>query len=225
MNCDGREWINVVVGMVFIGLGLLFLVAQLFNVNVVHFTWPFFIIIPGLLFFVGMMLGGKGAGGLAIPGSFITTIGLIMLYQNSFYHWQSWAYAWALVFPTSIGFGLMVMGSWSSDHRTYRIGRRMLGWGLTIFISGMVFFEFVLNISGFGNNPVGKMAGPAILIALGIYLIARRTTIVAKGQDATPAAEYQTQASQTADEKLDLEPVEGDQASSLTDATQPTPQP
>jgi len=124
MNCDGREWINIVVGMVLVALGLLFLVAQLFNINVVSFTWPFFIIVPGMLFFVGMMLGGKRAGGLAIPGSIVTMVGLILLYQNSFNHFQSWAYAWALVFPTAVGVGLMVMGAWSGDARTHRHGRR-----------------------------------------------------------------------------------------------------
>ncbi|MGI5835069.1 MAG: hypothetical protein ACOX87_01085 [Chloroflexota bacterium] len=182
MSSDGREWINVVVGMVLVGLGLLFLVAQLFNVNVMHFTWPFFIIVPGLLFFVGMMLGGKGAGGLAIPGSIITTVGLILLYQNSFNHWQSWAYAWALIFPTSVGFGIMTMGAWSDQPSAYWHGKRMAGWGIAIFAAGLIFFEFILNISGFGYSLMGKIAGPAILIASGLYLIIRRATLAARSR-------------------------------------------
>ena len=102
MSSDGREWINVVVGMVLVGLGLLFLVAQLFNVNVMHFTWPFLLSCRGC-FFRRYDAWGKGAGGLAIPGSIITTVGLILLYQNSFNHWQSWAYAWALIFLPPLG--------------------------------------------------------------------------------------------------------------------------
>jgi len=182
MTSDGHEWINVVVGMVLVGLGSLFLVAQLFDINVIHFTWPFFIIVPGLLFFVGMMLGGKGAGGLAIPGSIVTSVGLILLYQNTFHHWQSWAYAWALIFPTSVGFGLMVMGAWSEQQGPYRAGRRMAGWGLAIFLAGAVFFEFVLNISGLGYSLVGKVAAPLLLIGVGVYLILRRTILATPGR-------------------------------------------
>jgi len=200
MSSDGREWINVVVGMVLVGLGLIFLVAQLFNVNVMHFTWPFFIIVPGLLFFVGMMLGGKCAGGLAIPGSIITTTGLILLYQNTFNHWQSWAYAWALIFPTSVGFGIMTMGAWGDQPSAYWHGKRMVGWGIAIFAAGMVFFEFMLNISGLGDSLIGKVAGPAILIALGLYLIARRSTLAARSRNATLPAEYQSPAPRPVDE-------------------------
>lgn len=219
MSCDGREWINVVVGMVLVGLGLLFLVAQLFNVNVMHFTWPFFVIVPGLLFFVGMMLGGKDAGGLAIPGSIITTTGLILLYQNTFNHWQSWAYAWALIFPTSVGFGIMTMGAWGGQPSAYRHGKRMAGWGVAIFAAGIVFFEFVLNISGFGYSVIGKVAGPTLLIALGLYLIARRTSLAARSQGERIPASYEAPAPRIVDEAPGPKAEESTQAPSPADTT------
>lgn len=219
MSCDGREWLNVVVGMVLVGLGLLFLVAQLFNVNVMHFTWPFFIIVPGLLLFVGMMLGGKSAGGLAIPGSIVTTLGLIFLYQNTFNHWQSWAYAWALIFPTAVGFGIMTMGAWSDQPSAYRHGKQMVGWGLAIFVAGMMFFEFVLNISGFGYSLIGKIAGPTLLIGVGLYLIARRATFATRDRTDKMPADFQTPVHQTVEEAPDPELAESTQPPSSTDTT------
>ena len=35
----------------------------------------------------------------------------ILLYQNTADHFESWAYAWALVFPASTGLGQMIYGS------------------------------------------------------------------------------------------------------------------
>jgi hypothetical protein len=178
---------NAIVGVVLVGLGLLFLAGELFDFrpwfgfDFWHFSWPFFVIIPGLAFFVGMLLTGRSGGGLAVPGSIITMTGLILLYQNSSNHWESWAYAWALIFPTAIGLGLMIQGVWSGLDKPFRVGRAMVGWGIAIFLVGAVFFEFVLNISGYGRGLVGSVAGPLLLILLGLYLMVRRT--VASGDE------------------------------------------
>lgn len=176
-----RGWSSAVIGLVLVGLGLLFLAAELFDFRLLfgfdfwHYAWPFFVIIPGLAFFIGMLLIGPSAGGLAIPGSIVTMTGLILLYQNSSNHWESWAYAWALIFPTAIGIGLMIQGAWSGQERPLRVGRRMVTLGITIFLVGAVFFELVLNISGFGRGLVGSVAGPMLLILFGLYLMIRRT--------------------------------------------------
>ncbi len=169
---------NAVMGTILVGLGLLFLAAQFvdfrlwFGFDFWHYFWPFFVIIPGLALFGGMLLGGRSAGGLAIPGSIVTTVGLILLYQNTFNHWESWAYAWALI-PTAAGVGMMISGAWSGLERQVRVGRGMAMVGILVFAAGAVFFEFVLNISGFARGMVGAVAGPALLIALGLYLMLR----------------------------------------------------
>lgn len=176
-----RGWSNAVIGVVLVALGLLFLAGELFDFRYLfgfdfwRYAWPLFVIIPGLAFFAGMLMIGSSAGGLAIPGSIITTTGLILLYQNSFNHWESWAYAWALIFPTAVGLGLMIQGLWSGVEGPARVGKRMVVWGLALFVVGLVFFEFVLNISGFGRGIVGSVAGPLLLILLGLYLMLRRT--------------------------------------------------
>jgi len=174
---------NIVIGVALVGLGVLFLAGRLFNINFWSFFWPFFIIVPGLLFFVGMALGGKPAGPLAIPGSIVTTVGLILLYQSIFNHWESWAYAWALIFPTSVGIGLIINGKWNNEPHLVESGTKFATVGLIIFLLAGIFFELILNIS---NNFIGNVLWPLALIAVGVYLVTRRN----RGQPAaqTPAS-------------------------------------
>src|SRR5687767_10207750 len=79
-----------------IGLGILFLLGQVFGFSLFSVLWPFFVILPGAAFLYGAFTGGKNAAGLAVPGSVITGTGLILLYQSLTNHWESWAYAWTL---------------------------------------------------------------------------------------------------------------------------------
>ena len=48
--------------------------------------------------------------GFAIAGSIVTTVGSVLLYQQTTGHWESWAYAWALVGPGAAGLGMLVYG-------------------------------------------------------------------------------------------------------------------
>ena len=170
-NTTSKGRSNAIVGLVLVGLGGLFLLAQVFDINMGRYLWPFFIIIPGAMFFVGMVLGGKAAGPLAIPGSIVTMVGLLLLYQNTFNHWESWAYAWALIFPTAIGVGLMINGQWSSTPALIDRGTKIAGVGVGLFALGGVFFELLLNIS---NNLMANVIWPLLLIGAGVYLLGRR---------------------------------------------------
>jgi hypothetical protein len=75
---------RTVIGVILVALGVLFLLAQWFGLNLWSAGWPIAIVGLGLLFFVAMSLGGKSAGSLAIPGSIVTMVGLILLFQNTF---------------------------------------------------------------------------------------------------------------------------------------------
>jgi len=171
MNDNTRGSARLGLGAVLVAFGILFLLQQLFDFQLGQWLWPFFIIIPGLLCFVGMVRGGKSAGPLAIPGSIVTTVGLLLLYQNAFNHFESWAYAWALI-PIAVGVGLMINGTWSDHPALVQNGRRLAGIGLVLFLVGFVFFELVLNIGGMASGIVA----PVLLILAGIYLLLRRTS-------------------------------------------------
>lgn len=162
---------GLVFGSILLSLGMLFLVGQLLGIGPGRILWPFFIIVPGLAFFVGMVAGGRGAGGLAIPGSIVTTVGLLLLYQNAIGHWVSWAYGWALV-PMAVGIGLMIHGSWSDSRVLRESGRRVATIGVVLFLVFGAFFELVLNVSGYWR--FGQWLWPVLLIAVGVFLLLRR---------------------------------------------------
>lgn len=165
-----RGGANLILGAVLIGLGLLFLVVQIPGVRLGYYLWPFFVIVPGLAFFVGMVLGGRGAGGLAVPGSIVTTVGLILLYQNYTNHWESWAYAWALI-TVAAGVGVMINGTWSYRPALVVQGRRVATVGLALFLVFGAFFEVLIFRGLIGY---AQWVWPVLLIGLGLFLLLRR---------------------------------------------------
>jgi len=179
-NQKGRG--GALIGIMLVGLGALFLFAQVFNVDIWGFIWPFFIIVPGLLFFVGMFLGGKSAGPLAIPGSIVTMVGLLLLYQTITNHWESWAYAWALIFPMSVGIGLVINGSWSEVDELVKSGMKFITTGVIIFLIGGVFFELLVF-----ENVIGNVVLPVLLIGVGVFMLTRRRRLSAPQPVQAPA--------------------------------------
>lgn len=164
---------TVIGGLLLIGLGMVFLLGQFLRFDIWHYFWPLFIVGFGLLFFAGMIAGGKEAGGLAIPGSLFTMLGLLFLFQNTFNHWASWAYAWALLAPTSIGIGLMIFGKWSDKPGLYQPGWLLMIIGLTIFLAMGAFFELVVGFAGFASP--GRILWPLVLIVVGVLLLFGRS--------------------------------------------------
>lgn len=169
--------VNVVVGLVLMGVGAMALIAQVsstvFGFDLWTYLWPYFIIGIGTVFFVGMVAGGRSTGALAIPGSIISTIGLILLVQNMFDVYETWAYAWALII-VSVGVGIMINGIWSGNLGSRENGARLARLGFVLFLVFGVFFEFVIGISGFRY---GGMVWPLFIIAAGVYLVLRQTVL------------------------------------------------
>src|SRR5918993_3000261 len=99
-------------GVLLIVIGVLFFVGQAVGFDLGRFEWPFFVIIPGLAVTgAGLAAGGPTGERITPLGAAVTMVGAILLYQNAADHFESWAYAWALVFPTSSGLGQMIYGS------------------------------------------------------------------------------------------------------------------
>lgn len=162
--------VSLVLGSILILVGLLFIVGQLINIRIEHFVWPFYIIIPGVLLFIfALTTEGSGSEALVILGSLVTMVGLILLYQNTFDHYESWAYAWALI-PFSVGLGQIIYGSVKGRELMVVNGRRLIAIGGVIFFVGAVFFELIIGISGFG---LGSYAWPILLIGLGVLILLR----------------------------------------------------
>ena len=167
---------SLIGGSLLIIFGLLALLGKIFqNYNFWNTFWPFFIIGIGLLFFVGMFAGGRSVSGLAIPGSIVTTIGLMLFYQNISNHWESWSYGWTVILM-SVGLGIFIMGIWGQNATQRAAGLRVLRIGLVMFVIFGAFFELIFT----SGMPFGlrSIIFPAALILLGIYLILTRSGLL-----------------------------------------------
>lgn len=162
---------SVVIGVGLVILGALFLLNQFFNFDFLGDLWPLIIVFLGLLFFGGMFTGGRGRGQLAIPGSMITMAGLIMLVMNFTGRWEAWAYAWALIWPTAFGIGLVISGTRSDRPGTTRSGWGMVQAGVLIFVLAGAFFELLI---GLGGRQGDQLIWPILLIGIGAYFLIRR---------------------------------------------------
>ena len=110
-NNQGLSGVFIGLGVLLIVMGVLFFVGQAVGFDLGPFGWPFFVIIPGLAVTgAGLAAGGPTGERITPLGAAVTMVGVILLYQNAADHFESWAYAWALVFPTSTGLGQMVYG-------------------------------------------------------------------------------------------------------------------
>lgn len=162
-------------GALLIVFGLLALAGQLFRSVDWGFLWPFFVIGFGALFFVGMFVGGRQVAGLAIPGSIISGIGLVLFFQNITHRWESMSYFWTLIIMF-VGVGIYIMGWYAGDESQKKSGANVMKVGLILFIIFGAFFEMIF--SSFNG-----LIFPVLLILLGIYLILSRTGLIGGGKN------------------------------------------
>jgi hypothetical protein len=182
METKPRNYGSLAGGVILILLGLMALLSQIFRGFDFWGTfWPFIVMGFGSLFFIGMFAGGKSTSGLAIPGSIITGIGLMLFVQNLTGHWESWAYGWAAII-IFVGLGIYIMGAFGGDPEQRRGGAGVMRVGLTLFIIFGAFFEMLFN-----SSVAAKYIFPAALIGLGLYLIFKRSGLLpAKKSDDKP---------------------------------------
>lgn len=162
---------NQIAGIVLIAVGLLFLLGRGFGaVDFGQIAWPFFVLIPGLLLLGSAFLGTRKNAHLAMPGSILTTIGLILLVMNITGYWQAWAYAWALI-SVGVGVGNLIYGALSEDPLREQDGMRTIYVGLVLFAVFGVFFEFLIW-GGLGGSL--RWLLPLLLIGGGVFLLLRK---------------------------------------------------
>jgi hypothetical protein len=161
---------GLIAGTLLIVFGLMALAGQIFRAVDWGFLWPFAIIGFGALFFVAMFAGGKGTAAFAIPGSIVSGIGLVLLFQNITRHWESMSYFWTLII-LFVGVGIYIMGLYGGDENQKRSGLRLIKVGAVMFVIFGAFFEMIF--SSFSN-----VIFPLLLIVLGAYLVVSRSGLL-----------------------------------------------
>lgn len=162
----------LVFGALLITIGALLLAGQLFDFLNWGSFWPLINVGIGLLFFVGMFLGGKATGPLAIPGAIFITVGLVLFFQNLTGAWETWSYAWGLI-VAAVGIGLYIYGAWSEQPGSKEAGWAVTRTGLTLFLAFGLIFELVFSIFNISNRPV-TLFFPLALVLVGILLFVLR---------------------------------------------------
>jgi hypothetical protein len=166
-------------GAVLIAFGLLSLAGQVFRSLNWGFLWPFIVIGIGATFFVAMFAGGRQSAALAIPGSIVGGMGLILLFQNITHHWESMSYFWTLIIAF-VGVGIYLMGMYGGDVNQKQSGLRVMKIGFVLFIIFGMFFEMIF--SSFNN-----IIFPVLLIVLGVYLVLTRSGMLGGKKNEAPS--------------------------------------
>ncbi len=161
-------------GAILIILGLIFLAGRYLNFDIGQFAWPFYVIGPGLALLL-LGLTQRNGSGLAIGGSVITMVGLLLFYQNVTDYWESWAYAWPLVAPGGSGLGMVLYGTRARNASMARAGFWQIVTALGLFAAGFVVFEGVLGIGG-RRFPLPNWVLPTVVVGLGLLLLVRGLT-------------------------------------------------
>ena len=167
--------VGTLMGAILILLGIAFLMGRfiisIFDFDFGHYTWPVFIIIPGVLMFLSAFILERQTGvTLAMFGGMVTMTGVILMIQNLFDLYATWAYAWALIAPTSMGLANLLYGALRGLGDEVKNGLAMTGVGAMVFVVAGAFFELIIDINGFGLN-VSWLCWPTLLIGGGIITL------------------------------------------------------
>jgi hypothetical protein len=190
MTSERRSLAPIAFGLILVIAGAAVFVLRQAGIDVIDMAgeggWPFFIIAPGVVLLTMAVLAGREDGpGFAIGGSVVTTVGLILLYQQSTGHWESWAYVWALI-PAAVGMALALHGIAFRTPDMVRTGFRMAAVAAAGFVAGFWFFESVFDT---GRAPVDLGTWwPAILVVVGL-LIAGRALLGSTASDERAATD------------------------------------
>lgn len=163
-------------GIVLILLGAGALVLREWGIDpierIAEAGWPLFVILPGLALAAMAVVPAPPRGvGFAIAGSIVTSIGLLLWWQEQNDRYETWAYAWALIGPGAAGLGLFVYGALTNSGELARKGIRLMAIAGALFLMGAWFFEtvFATGRAPFDLDtelwwPLGLMAFGAVVV-------------------------------------------------------------
>lgn len=162
-------------GALLIGFGLLALVERTLPGMDWGSLWPFALIVLGGLFFVVMFATGRSGAAFAIPGSIISGIGLVLLYQTITDNWESMSYFWTFIIMF-VGLGIYIMGWYGQDASQRKSGAGVMKIGFILFIIFGAFFEMIFS-------SLDNLLFPILLILFGGYLVLSRSGLFSRKQE------------------------------------------
>jgi len=162
----------IVVGIVILALQYVHIDLNWFPQRWAEMSWPLRIIVPGLaLFVVGLVLPDRAGEGLSGFGFVAAAVGTLLWYQGITGTWESWAYAWALVFPAAGGLAGIIHGTLHANWRHVRDSVGGFVFGIVMFVVLGFVFEGWLGFEGFGLNRIAAWVPGVLLLAVGVTVL------------------------------------------------------
>lgn len=145
--------------------------------------WPFLIIVPGVVLLAASLVPAPPRGiGFATGGAIVTTVGTLLLYQARTGHWESWAYAWALI-PLAAGVATLVYGAIIGRRAMVTTGLTMAGVGAALFLAGAWFFEGVFAGES-RPTEIGSWWPIGVIVLGGVIVV--RALLMPAGRSSSP---------------------------------------
>lgn len=152
---------------ILIGVGVVLLLASLFDVHLMDYLWPGFVIVPGLLMMIPAYKSTvdeqSGWSFLAIPGALFLVTGGLLFIMNLVNHFEAWAYAWPLL-PAAAAAGVLYITRFDDNVRLERRAHKFIRIMVMLAVGMALFFEILIFES---FSPLMSLG----LIVFGIYLL------------------------------------------------------
>jgi hypothetical protein len=166
-------------GILLVFVGIVILALQYVHIDLswlpqrwAEVAWPVRIIVPGLaLFVVGLVLPDRAGEGLSGFGLVAAAVGTLLWYQSITGTWESWAYAWALVFPAVGGLAGIIHGTLHANWWHVRDSVGGFVFGIVMFLVLGFVFENWLGFEGFGLGRIAMWVPGVILLAAGVTVL------------------------------------------------------
>lgn len=154
---------NVIWGIIFILVGVLLLLKQVYNLEILSMRnlWPFIILFIGLAFEIDYFADRRNPGVL-VPGGIFMTIGFLFIFETQ----TSWAYSgktWP-IYLLAVAIGLLQLFIFGNHER-----------GLLIPISILLIISLIALARNFWADKYSwlnySFILPCIIIVIGLYIL------------------------------------------------------
>ena len=173
-----RNVTGMIIGIILIVIGILAFFGRYIILPDMDLLWPLVVVGVGVAFFIPVFVGDKSRGGLAVPGSILVTIGIILFIMNRTDSWEAWSYCWALII-CAVGAGNWINGYRSEKPELKKRGMDAMRTGLILFVIFGVIMEFIFSTSG-ESHWGGVLLWSVLLTLVGVYLLVTRIMRIRK---------------------------------------------
>jgi hypothetical protein len=125
----------ITAAFVFFLLTMAFALIVSMQIHLGKFTLPFYLVVSGMFFFATSLETESRIGEWIASLSWtLNMFGLILFYQYGTEDWESWVYAWPLIFPVGPGLGQLSYGAVKARKDPFERGKVLIQIGLGLFV-------------------------------------------------------------------------------------------